>query len=66
MKLTNLEVKKLQERLNDIIQNIDANMEIISNEEISITFLQPIMKVATEMSDKIFIQTKDTINEVEV
>lgn len=66
MKLTNLEVKKLQERLQDIIQNIDANMEIVNNEEISITFLQPIMKVATEMSDKIFIQTKDNINEVEV
>lgn len=66
MKLTNLEVKKLQERLQDIIQNIDANMEIVGNEEISMTFLQPIMKAATEMSDKIFIQTKDNINEVEV
>jgi hypothetical protein len=66
MKLTNLEVKRLQERLQDIIQNIDANMEIISNEEISMNFLQPIMKVATEMSDKIFIQTKDTINEVDI
>ena len=66
MKLTNLEVKRLQERLQDIIQNIDANMEIVGNEEISMTFLQPIMKVATEMSDKIFIQTNDNINEVEV
>ena len=66
MKLTNLEVKKLQERLQDIIQNIDANMEIIGNKTISTTFLHPIMKVATEMSDKIFIQTKDNINEVEV
>lgn len=66
MKLTNLEVKRLQERLQDIIQNIDANMEIVGNEEISMTFLQPIMKTATEMSDKIFTQTKDNINEVEV
>lgn len=66
MKLTNSEVKRLQERLQDIIQNIDANIEIVGNEEISITFLHPIMKVATEMSDKIFIQTKDNINEVEV
>ena len=66
MKLTNLEVKRLQERLQDIIQNINANMEIVTNEEISTTFLHPIMRVATEMSDKIFIQTKDNINEVDV
>ena len=66
MKLTNLEIKRLQERLQDIIQNINANMEMIDNEEISCTFLQPIMKVASEISDKVFIQTKDNINEVKI
>lgn len=64
MKLTILEIKRLQERLYDIIHNIDDNMEIVNNENISMTFLQPIMKVAIEMSDKIFIQTKDNLNDV--
>lgn len=66
MKLTNTEVKRLQERLQDIIQNIDANMDIVGNKEIAHTFLLPIRKVATEISDKIYIQTKDNLNDVNI
>ncbi len=66
MKLTNTQVKLLQERLHDIINNVDANIEIINDETINDAFLRPIMRLATDMSDKIFIQTKDTINEVEI
>jgi hypothetical protein len=64
IKLTNTEVKSLQKSLHDIIQNIDANIQIINNKEISNLFLEPIMRLTTEMSDKVFIQTKDTINEI--
>lgn len=66
MKLTMREVKELQERLNDIIQNINGNMEIISNKTISDMFLRPIMKTATEISDEIFIQTRDMTFDVEI
>lgn len=66
MRLTNLEVKNLQERLQDIIQNIDANMEIIGNDIISDEFLLPIMNMAVKISDELFIQTKDTINNINI
>lgn len=68
MKLTNLEVKRLQEKLHDIIQNIGTNLEMAEseNEEIAHAFIQPIMNLATEISDKVFIQTKDTVNEVKI
>jgi len=66
MKLTNTEVKLLQERLKDIINNIDSNMGIINNEEINETFLQPILDLTVNISDKVFIQTKDTLNEINI
>ena len=66
MELTNTEVKMLQDRLGDIIQNINANMTVCGNEEISDTFLEPIMRIACDISDKIFIQTKDNKNEVNI
>lgn len=64
--LTNKQVKELQNVLHDIIQNIGANMEVLGNEDISNYFIQPIMNCATDMSDKVFIQTKDTINEIKL
>lgn len=68
MKLTNLEVENLQQRLNDIIECIDVNREIIEqyNIDIAITFIQPIMDVATNISNQIFLQTKDNLNDVEL
>lgn len=68
MKLTNLEVENLQQRLNDIIECIDVNREIIEqyNIDIAITFIQPIMDVATNISNQIFLQTKDNLNDVEI
>ncbi len=68
MKLTNLEVKNLNQCLNDIIECIDANREIVEqyNVDIAITFIQPIMDVATNISNQIFLQTKDNLNDVEL
>ena len=66
MNLKNSEVEQLQKRLQDIIQNIEANMEIINDKTISDNFLFPIMKLATKISDDIFVQTKDTVNHIEV
>lgn len=68
MKLTNLEVKNLQQSLNDIIECIDVNREIVEqyNVDIAITFIQPIMDVATKISNQIFLQTKDNLNDVEL
>ena len=66
MELKNSEVKLLQERLHDIINNIEANMEIINNNEINEIFLEPIMRVVTNISDKVFIQTKETLNNVKL
>lgn len=68
MKLTNLEVENLQQRLNDIIECIDVNRELMEqyNVDIAITFIQPIMDVATNISNQIFLQTKDNLNDVEL
>lgn len=68
MKLTNLEVKNLQQSLNDIIECIDVNREIVEqyNVDVAITFIQPIMDVATNISNQIFLQTKDNLNDVEL
>ena len=37
---------------------------MIQDEEIKMTFFQPIMKSATDISDKVFIQTRNTIHEI--
>ncbi len=66
MKLTNREVKDLQKRLDDIIQNITVNMEMMESKDIPIYFLEPILRVAVDISDKVFIQTKDTENEIKL
>ena len=59
MELTKKEVDLLQTRLEDIMVNIKTNMEIINNPDINGTFLEPILKTAVEISDKIFIQTQN-------
>jgi len=64
MTLTNQQLKCLQNGLRDIVNNIEANMDIIGNEEINNTFFLPIMKIAADISDKVFTQTKDTIHEI--
>lgn len=64
MKLTNEQVKKVQKALSDILTNIEVNMEILGDEKLSDYFLQPIIKCTADISDKVFIQTKDTINEI--
>lgn len=66
MKITNSQVQQIQTRLKDIIDNIVANMEILGDEELSDTFLRPILTIAIQISDEVFIQTKDNINEVEI
>lgn len=65
--LTNTEVKNVKDRLDDIIQNISGNMEVLGKGgELSFTFLEPIMNKAVEIADRLYLQTKDTINEIEI
>ena len=64
MKVNNQQLKEIQKSLQDIIDNIAVNMDMIQDEEIKMTFLQPIMKSATDISDKVFIQTRNTIHEI--
>ena len=64
MKIKNKDVTKVQASLNEIIESISANMASLDNNELAIYFLQPIMKLACETSDKLFIQTRENENEV--
>ena len=64
MKVNNQQLKEIQKSLQDIIDNIAVNMDMIQDEEIKMTFFQPIMKSATDISDKVFIQTRNTIHEI--
>jgi len=64
VKLTNNEVKIIQERLHDIIRNIEENMT--TNQKLNDVFLLPIINTATKISDTLFEQTRDKIHEVEV
>ena len=64
IKISNTEVKALQKGLHDIIHNIEANIEVINNYKITDIFMEPIAKFAAEISDKIYVQTKDTVNEI--
>jgi len=61
MNLTNQQIKDLKNKLDDIINNIDSNIEILSNEEISNYFLRPILNKAISIQDQIYLQTKDVV-----
>lgn len=66
IKITNIQVQQIQERLQDIIDNISGNIEVLNNKEISDVFLRPILTIAIEISDEIYIQTRNNINDVEI
>lgn len=64
IKITNQELKKVQAALSDILTNIESNIEVLGDEKLSDYFLQPIIRCTADISDKVFIQTKDTVNEI--
>lgn len=64
MELTNQQVKALQNSLNRIIQTIEDEITIINNEDISDEFLEPIMRFTAAFSDRVFMGSKDTINNI--
>jgi len=61
MNLTSQQIKELKNKLDDIINNINSNIEILSNEEISNYFLKPILNKAVSIQDQIYLQTKDVM-----
>ena len=60
-KLTNQDVKVLQEQLHEILNQIDMSMDVVKKGSIK-DVLEPIKRLTVDISDKVFVQTKDSIN----
>lgn len=64
IKITNEQLGKVLTSLKDILTNLEANIDILNDEELSEYFLVPMLKYVSKVSDKLFIQTRTTVNEI--